>query len=748
MGWARRVVSLTASALLMFGGSAVAAAEAPPSSPEAPTVPEGDLPSPGAVDTHGLRVGDPGDCPAPDLGDPGGGMVSGFFTFYTTDMCQALSTMQGVHDSGGDTLITFGYRLEMRDLDESDRILTADEAVDSRFDCVDEGVSCVAKAREDLGDAEIRRVLTYSGSERFGSEMLACDGLDEEIVSGGSRFQRVLLPVGGEGCRAAQYDLVLIANGALGGHNDVATVLVAAEAFDIDFRLGLPRPGQNAEQPWLIDTSYLDTMTRFTERTVKDWEARYSDLESYGGLYQSSEMPMKGNDAWDAQFELYDAQHGVVAENAPGSSILVSPYIDARPHMGSPVEAVELFTQRLVDSADGAHVILAPQDGRGTGKGGVYFPDQTDDIVLERLQDVVGGAMTYNMAFGGTTSHDYYAAALESGKAAGGDTFELWANIELMEPAPLPGEPICIPGVNRGQADSARIATQISVAGDTVTKLIGYDWDNAMLCEVPGKDTLAEQLAADEGRPVPTGVTLEPGSTALMTGYQLDGVTGAVTWTGSDGSEQSVEITPEASESFPGYGASRSAEYPSDLQAIRFRLDIADIDPSAPWVSVTLENQHGTIAYGTYSVVPVKAEIVCESTVTGEHAGPLDISAGVTCLEGATVNGPVQIDDGARVLVRDSTIRGPVTAQGAESVHIHDSQLSGPLRLQGTTRALTLSETTVDGPVTLEQDQTGPLGIQMTAVQIQGLLRCDADTEVVATGLDVRGSVGPRCLLG
>lgn len=746
MGWARRVIGLTATALLMLGGTASATAEPPPAPPatspaEAPT--ESSL-----VDTHGLHVGDPGECPAPDLSDPGGGLISGFFTFYTTDMCRALSTMQDVYESGGDTLITFGYRLQLRDLDESDRILTADGAVDERFDCLDEGVSCVETAQQDAGDAEIRRVLTYSGAERFGTKMLACEELDAEIVSGDKRFQRVLLPVDEEGCDADQYDLVLIANGALEANTDVATALVAADTFGIDFHLGLPRPGQDAEQPWLIDTSYLDTMTRFTKRTVQDWESRYGDLESYGGLYQSSEMPMKGNDAWDAQFALYDAQHGVVAQNASGRSILVSPYIDARPHMGSPVEAVELFTQRLVDSADGAHLILAPQDGRGTGKGGVYFPDQADDIVLERLQDVVGGAMTYNKAFGGTTSHDYYTAALESGKAAGGDAFELWANIELMEPSPLEGEPVCIPDVNRGQADSARIATQVSVAGDTVTKLIGYDWDNAMLCEVPGKDTLVEQLAADEERPVPTGVTLEPGGTALMTGYQLDGVAGTVSWTGSDGSEQGAEISPEASVSFPDYGSSRPDAHPAALQAVRFRLDVEDIDSSAPWISFTLESPQGSIAYGAYSVVPAQAETTCDTTVTGEHSDPLEIGAGTTCLEGATVNGPVRINEAARVLVVDTTIRGPVTSQSAESVHVEDSHLRGPLQLQGTTRALTLQDTTVQGPVYLKQDQTGPLGIQMTEVQIDGPLRCDADTELAALGLEIHGPVGPMCHIG
>ena len=134
--------------------------------------------------------------------------------------------------------------------------------------------------------------------------------------------------------------------------------------------------------------------------------------------------------------------------------------------------------------------------------------------------------------------------------------------------------------------------------------------------------------------------------------------------------------------------------------------------------------------------------------MTGEHSDPLEIGAGTTCLEGATVNGPVRIGEAARVLVLDTTIRGPVTSQSAESVHVKDSQLRGPLQLQGTTRALTLQDTTVQGPVYLKQDQTGPLGIQMTEVQIDGPLRCDADTELAALGLEVHGPVGPMCHIG
>src|SRR5690625_542123 len=737
MQLARHVISLSAAVILVLAGVPSSADQTPEHTDSFPT----NAPS------DGLRVGDPGDCPDPDLSDPGEGAITGYFNFYTTDMCDALETMQGIHDASGDTYITFGYRLSERSVDEADRILTSEGEVDPTFDCSEGDLSCVAAARDAAGDAEIRRVLTYSGSERFGSEMLACDDLDTEVVSGGQLFQRVLLPVGETGCEADTYDLVLIANGDPDGYTDVATMLVAADAFDIEMYPGIPRPDQDPDSPWLIDTSYLDTTTQFTERSLQDWESRYGHLDSYRGLYQSSEMLMKGNEAWDAQFDLYDAQHGAIAQHAPGRPILISPYIDGRPDMDSPISAVELFTERLVDSADGAHMILAPQDGRDTGKGGVYFPDQADDIVLERLQDVVGGALTYAEAFGGTTSHDYYEAALEGGKAAGGDSFELWANIELMEPSPLEGEPICIPGVDRGQTDSARVATQISVAGDLVTKFIGYDWDNAMLCEVPGNPTLAEQLAEDEQRPLPTGVTPEPAGTALLTGYHLEDIQGTITWFDSTGTEQSAEFAPATSDFLPDYGASRPGEHPVDLEAVRLRLNLDDLDPATPWISVDLDGPNGTIPYGTYRVEPGPATAECTETVTGEHSGPITLTSGNLCIEDAIMNGPVHIDVEGQVLIRHSTMQGPVTIRDATGVAVEDSDIRGPMRAAETSGPLTLQATDVHGPLVLNRYDSGSLGIHMTDVRVYGSLQCRDETQVAAEGLDIRGPVGGACQL-
>src|SRR5699024_4816364 len=112
-----------------------------------------------------LPVDDPSDCPAPTPDAPRRPAVTGYFGFYTNDMCEALATMEGVKKAGGDTYITFGYRLVERAVDENDRILDGDEEIDPAFDCIENEASCIAGARLAAGDAEIRRVLTYSGKE-------------------------------------------------------------------------------------------------------------------------------------------------------------------------------------------------------------------------------------------------------------------------------------------------------------------------------------------------------------------------------------------------------------------------------------------------------------------------------------------------------------------------------------------------------------------------------------------------------
>ncbi|NHW87808.1 hypothetical protein, partial [Escherichia coli] len=52
----------------------------------------------------------------------------------------------------------------------------------------------------------------------------------------------------------------------------------------------------------------------------------------------------------------------------------------------------------------------------------------------------------------------------------------------------------------------------------------------------------------------------------------------------------------------------------------------------------------------------------CTTTITGKRTKPLLVTTGLTCLENATVAGPVSVAPGASLRVDGGTINGPVSA--------------------------------------------------------------------------------------
>jgi hypothetical protein len=95
----------------------------------------------------------------------------------------------------------------------------------------------------------------------------------------------------------------------------------------------------------------------------------------------------------------------------------------------------------------------------------------------------------------------------------------------------------------------------------------------------------------------------------------------------------------------------------------------------------------------------------CTSTITGRHAGPLTVS-GATCLNGATVAGPVAVRPGGSLLAIDSSVSGPVSATSAAAVHLYHSTVRGMVSVGGTTGSAAIVDSTVDGPVTLSGSRT------------------------------------------
>jgi hypothetical protein len=91
----------------------------------------------------------------------------------------------------------------------------------------------------------------------------------------------------------------------------------------------------------------------------------------------------------------------------------------------------------------------------------------------------------------------------------------------------------------------------------------------------------------------------------------------------------------------------------------------------------------------------------CTTTVTGTHAGPLT-ATGVTCLVGATVNGPVTVRPGASLVATGSTVSGPISATGARQIALDGTTVGGPVSVTGTTGAVSIDNgSTINGPLSI-----------------------------------------------
>jgi hypothetical protein len=132
----------------------------------------------------------------------------------------------------------------------------------------------------------------------------------------------------------------------------------------------------------------------------------------------------------------------------------------------------------------------------------------------------------------------------------------------------------------------------------------------------------------------------------------------------------------------------------------------------------------------------------CTTTITGRRHGPLLIS-GVTCLDNATVSGPVVVGPGGSLLAINSSISGPVAALSASAVHLYHSTVRGPVAITGTSGSTAIVDSTVHGPAVLLGNRTGTVEPIVADSQVNGPLVCTANTPA-PINLDAPNSVrGP-----
>lgn len=148
-----------------------------------------------------------------------------------------------------------------------------------------------------------------------------------------------------------------------------------------------------------------------------------------------------------------------------------------------------------------------------------------------------------------------------------------------------------------------------------------------------------------------------------------------------------------------------------------------------------------------YRWVPDGESPACDETVTGDHRGPLRLTEGVTCVDDATLRGPVTVGSGAGLVLTDSELTGPLRADGASVVHLVDSAVSGPVRIDGTGAEVVLQSNTVRGPVQLTNSSTATAPL-LSGNTVNGALSCAGnDPAPVNAGLDneVSGPSSGQC---
>ncbi len=97
----------------------------------------------------------------------------------------------------------------------------------------------------------------------------------------------------------------------------------------------------------------------------------------------------------------------------------------------------------------------------------------------------------------------------------------------------------------------------------------------------------------------------------------------------------------------------------------------------------------------------------CDTTIRGTRTGPLTIKSGLTCLDGATIVGPVTVRSGAGLIATGGYLVGPVTATGATQVALTGTSVIGPVTVKGSTGPVVLDTVKVSGPVSATGNKKG-----------------------------------------
>lgn len=526
-------------------------------------------------DADGDSDADTDPCGPVDTSVPTPYPIAGYWMYSRGGECGWKEALEQVHRLGADTVIQFGaYPLQRSE---------AEIAADASFAaCIDDGVSCYQAALTDLVEAHpansIHAAWTFGSYEDFGDHIIACPAMEKRIDLGDTLFWRLLLPSGDpsdRGCdfSAGQaYDLVLVSGR---GFDLLGELFTRADQQGMEVWAGVPSVTPSPSAAWDVWSTAQPLALELQRRILGSWQRDHAHHSSFVGVYQSFELPV-ASPTVQSVLDWYSASNAVVHAELPGARIMASPYVDLRRSVGVSTATVAAGAKLIARTG---FDVLAPQDGRGTGKVGLYWPYEQDSAVDPRLEPAVG-ATTYGLAYHGTTTDLYLAVAEALDELADdeGLDLELWANLEAFEPGS--GE-VCGEFSTIQRTHKERLDQALTFEGARASRVVSFMWDSLYTCAGGESTTLGEDLALDAARPIiAEAFRWDSGGTpgVVLRGYGLDGSSIGFTWYDSAWVAQGDTQAASQGALDSGYGAAHD-EVPDGLQELWLPFDWSEMAP-------------------------------------------------------------------------------------------------------------------------------------------------------------------------
>lgn len=209
--------------------------------------------------------------------------------------------------------------------------------------------------------------------------------------------------------------------------------------------IGVPVPQMRTSgETWLPDNTYADVIDDFAKKFVTAYHQRGTN-----GFYLAMEMPLTDAAHWAPVTDYYDRQTGIINQVDPGTTVVISPYLEGRKDRGtiSPETAAAGY-QKLLDLHNGTRILVSPQDGVGVGTTALEADEsKTHEVTVE----------------------EYFASLY------GVNAEQLYVTIEAMQPGG--GSPD-----TREPTTRERVEEQLDATDPFVQGAIGFQWSgpNAM----------------------------------------------------------------------------------------------------------------------------------------------------------------------------------------------------------------------------------------------------------------------------